>query len=162
MGNLKQFRDTPFYVSDDGEVWSSLNKTFLKKSLTRQGYYRVHPHIDGKHCNFFVARMVAEVWIPNPENKPFVLHNDNDPLNNHFSNLRWGTQSENIKQAYDDKRISAKGENNGQSKLTSAQVIAIRDARKAGFQNRRIAKYFKMSESYIRQVAIGKAWSHIC
>lgn len=42
-----------------------------------------------------VHRLVAEAFIPNPDNLPFVLHWDDNPENNHVSNLRWGTPSEN-------------------------------------------------------------------
>ena len=46
--------------------------------------------------------LVAESWIPNPENKPIVMHKDNNKQNNSIDNLKWGTVSENTKQAYND------------------------------------------------------------
>lgn len=46
--------------------------------------------------------LVAESWIPNPENKPIVMHKDNNKQNNSIDNLKWGTISENTKQAYND------------------------------------------------------------
>ena len=46
---------------------------------------------------------MAEAWIPNPfDNKPIVMHKDNNKQNNSINNLKWGTISENTKQAYDD------------------------------------------------------------
>ena len=51
-----------------------------------------------------VHRLVALVYIPNPDNKPFVCHKDNNPKNNKVSNLYWGTQSENILQCVRDGR----------------------------------------------------------
>jgi hypothetical protein len=43
-------------------------------------------------------------YIPNPLNKPFVCHKDNNPKNNFYKNLYWGTQSENIQQCVKDGR----------------------------------------------------------
>lgn len=50
--------------------------------------------INGKKVNYFVHRLVAEAFIPNPENKPTVDHIDRDPANNKVSNLRWATHHE--------------------------------------------------------------------
>lgn len=51
-----------------------------------------------------VSRLVALAWVPNPDNKPFVCHRDNNPKNNFYKNLYWGTQSENIQQCVKDGR----------------------------------------------------------
>ena len=45
----------------------------------------------------FLHRLVALAFIPNPENKPFVLHGNDDTTNYLRENLRWGTQRENQK-----------------------------------------------------------------
>lgn len=50
---------------------------------------------DGKIYPKAVHRLVAQAFIPNPENKPFIDHIDTDPYNNRVDNLRWVTQQEN-------------------------------------------------------------------
>ena len=61
----------------------------------KHGYLRVS--LKGK--NFCVHRLVAEAFIPNPLNKPFVDHIDTNIDNNCVSNLRWVTQQENCQNA---------------------------------------------------------------
>lgn len=62
---------------------------------------------------FKVHRLVAMVYIPNPENKPCVCHKDNDRMNPYYKNLYWGTYKENNTQCLRDGRGNrSKGRNN--------------------------------------------------
>ena len=74
-------------------------------------YKRVKLYKDGKCTRFLVHRLVALVFIPNPENKPEVNHIDNDTTNNVVTNLEWCTHSENMlhshKQGRQDKALKA-------------------------------------------------------
>ena len=81
-------------ISEDGEVYSYRLKRFLKTTLDK-GYYRVSLTKDEKSCLKFIHRLIAETFIPNPDNHPFVDHIDRDPKNNSLSNLRWATNQQN-------------------------------------------------------------------
>ena len=85
-----------YHIYDDGRVWSCCRgKGKFLKPGTRDGYKHVVLCKNGKMKNMNIHRLVAVAFIPNPENKPQVDHIDQCRTNNHVSNLRWATNSEN-------------------------------------------------------------------
>ena len=92
-----------YEVSDLGNIRSYRNNRWglakhPKSVITHvgnRGYITVQL---GRGNRKLVHRLVAEAFIPNPEGHPLVLHNDSNRANPVASNLRWGTQSENIQQ----------------------------------------------------------------
>lgn len=69
--------------------------TFMEISPNRYGYCRVSLWKNKKRKTYCVHRLVAEAFIPNPENKPQVNHKDGQKSNNDAENLEWATSSEN-------------------------------------------------------------------
>lgn len=105
MSEMREIEDRPgYFVTRMGQVWSETSKKFLKPTLANNGYRVVNlPYAPGKYRVHSVHRLVAKAFIPNPNNLPKVLHGDNDRSNNSVDNLRWGTQSDNIRQSVEDK-----------------------------------------------------------
>lgn len=68
----------------------------LKQGLNKNGYLRVAFRKDSKLVNKSVHRLVAQTFIPNPDNLPEVNHKDNNKLNNSVSNLEWCSHKYNI------------------------------------------------------------------
>lgn len=67
----------------------------MKQSIHDKGYKTVSLTKDGKTKSVFVHRIVAEAFIPNPDNLPMVNHKDEDKTNNFLENLEWCTASYN-------------------------------------------------------------------
>lgn len=62
----------------------------------RKGYATINAKIEGIGTRFFVHRLVASTFIPNPDNKPQVNHINGDRGDNNLSNLEWVTHQENM------------------------------------------------------------------
>ena len=78
-----------YAVTSCGKVWSYKNKMFLTPGITHKGYLRVNLWKDGGFKTKQVHRLVAEAYIPNPENLPQVNHKDENKENNCLQNLEW-------------------------------------------------------------------------
>ena len=99
----KNIHGTYYEVSNTGEVRNCKTLRILKP-FSYEGYLRVYLYINKKKRQFRLHRLVAEAFIPNPENKPEVDHIDRDGLNNKLDNLRWVTKKENMKNRVYSKR----------------------------------------------------------
>lgn len=84
-----------YQVSDDGRVRSIKTKRELRRTPNKRGYLQVTLYDNGRRKTFRVSRLVAQAFIPNPNNLPQVNHIDEDKENNHVSNLNWMTNKEN-------------------------------------------------------------------
>ena len=87
--------------NQEGKVRAlNYNKTgevkVLKPDKDKDGYHSVTLSKNGKKRTFKVHRIVAEVFIPNPDGLPVVNHLDENPSNNSVDNLAWCTNRENI------------------------------------------------------------------
>lgn len=103
--------------------------------------------------------LVGKIFLPNPENKPFLNHLDGDRSNNFYKNLEWSTNSENQLHAYKVLGVKAvKGEQNGQSRLTESQVREIRSMRAAGSTFKAIASQFGVCQEAIRKICLRRMW----
>lgn len=95
-------KDIPEYeglyaITDEGQVWSYRSQKFIKPFLSGpKKYFKVRLHNKGAQKTFYIHRLVALAFVPNPEGKSTVNHIDNDIYNNNWSNLEWVTTRENV------------------------------------------------------------------
>lgn len=91
----KEFReyDSHYFVSADGDIYSTYKKGLLKHNIDLDGYHRVDIH--GRHMK--VHKLVFLVWVDQIPLGSQLNHKDDNKDHNHYSNLYLGTQKENIR-----------------------------------------------------------------
>lgn len=92
-----------YHITKDGKVYTHKSGGWkLRKTSNSSSTGRIRVRINSKWLQ--VSRLVALAWVknPNPDIYDVVMHLDNNPENNYYKNLKWGTQSQNILQAYRD------------------------------------------------------------
>lgn len=99
-----------YEVSDAGLVRSVNKKRWEGKILTlnaygpKRNYHQIELWKAGKRKKYKLHQLVAKHFIPNPNNYSLVMHLDNNPTNNLFTNLQWGTHSHNMQQCVSEGR----------------------------------------------------------
>ena len=81
-------------------------KEHILKPRTGNRYYMIALYKNGKREDLLLHRVIAQTFIPNPENKPFVNHKDENCFNNCSDNLMWCTQKENMNWGTINERMS--------------------------------------------------------
>jgi len=95
VSNLGRVKSVSRKVSR-GNSFYTVKEKILNYGVDRLGYTRV---VLSNKCNcrtFLVHRLVAEAFIPNPNNLPYINHKDENPSNNCIDNLEWCTQKYNV------------------------------------------------------------------
>ena len=158
-GNLKSvktLKDVKLFTKDDGYVSYTLR-------LDNKGYYK------------YIHRLVAEAFVPNPNNKGQVNHKNGIKGDNRAENLEWVTPAENIRHAIEtgllkykkkEKDIKnskhSKGEDANGSLLNPEKVIKIRVLHETGeYKQIELAEMFGVNHRTINDVIKRRQWKHI-
>jgi len=121
-----------YIIYSNGSVYSKHFKRLINRRVAgSHGYIAIL--LDGEQ--HLMHRLIAQTFIPNPENKREVNHIDGNKLNNDVSNLEWVTSSENQKHAF---RIGLKN-NHHPRPSRRKRVVAIKDDKQVVYDSIRTA-----------------------
>lgn len=150
-----------YEVSNLWKVKSIRNNKLLKCFKDKLGRNQCTLSVSNKPKYCRVHRLLAEAFIPNPDNKPFINHIDNNPDNNVISNLEWCTPLENMEhKTKQGRNNNVIGENHPAHKLKIEQVIQIKKLllNKSYIE---VGKLFNINKTTIYDILKNKTWKHI-
>ena len=98
-----------YEITNDGQVYSIKRNTYLKPRLSIDGYRRVCLCNNNIRREYRIARLVAEAFIENTENKSQVNHKDYNRQNDCMDNLEWVTNYENALYSYNHNKFNNPG-----------------------------------------------------
>ena len=146
-----------YEITTDGDVINKKTGRILKVQPNGKGYLRFSLLVGEKRKYFFVHRIVAEMYVPNPEGKPQVNHIDGNKRNNRADNLEWVTNYENRQHALQN-GFHLTGEKCSWSKLKQEDVDYVRMHPEERIMD--LAKKYGVSRSAISSIRCGRAWKY--
>lgn len=139
----------------------------IAQRVADHGYVVVMFRKMGKSYLRYVHRLLAQAFIPNPENKGDINHKDGNKANNLIENLEWATRSENIKHSYDSlghPKVSFAGELSAMAKLNNEAVRRIRRVlipRHPIYGAKALGREYGVDGSLIMRVVKRTSWKHV-
>ena len=88
-----------YYITSCGRVWSYKSNRFLSTRYNKKGYKTIQLWENGGNKIYSIHRLVAETYIPNPNNLDTVDHIDNNKEHNYVSNLQWLDNKDNVRKS---------------------------------------------------------------
>lgn len=146
------------YVTEEGKVISMFkgNEKEMKQRLNGDGYPIVSIR-EQKRAK--VHRLVAEAFIPNPNQLPQVNHIDGIKTNNHVSNLEWVNNSQNQKHAWDIGLQKRRTPKNAVFSPSEIQQI-IDEYQTTETSQRKLAEKYDCSKTTIADILNGRYYNH--
>lgn len=159
-----------YEVSDYGQVRSFVGPRnrphnppkILKQTIMRSGHRNLRlTNDDGERCLWLVHRLVLTAFVGPAPDGMYGLHRDDDPSNNRLTNLRWGTQAENMADMVLNGHACS-GERSIEAKLTESIVRQIRKEKAAGgVTYKELSARYGVSQGALCDMVKRRTWSHV-
>ena len=149
MQYWRKLNNSKYSVSNDGLSRNDKTGRILKQTTNNKGYSVVHLSNDGTVTAHLTHRLVAEAFIDNPDNKPYVDHIDTNRQNNCVDNLRWCTPSENNQNPASKTRMK-------RGKIKAVVGVNIETNEIVSYPSANAAKVDGFNKNYIYDCCKGK------
>lgn len=154
----KRIDDSRYSVSTFGRVRNDETGLIMAQYQNLRGYWIINLYFAGKRYVKRTHRLVAEAFIPNPEERPEVNHKDGDTSNPRKSNLEWVTKAENMEHASREGLFTVAKISPG----TAKTICASLSRRKAeGKSLRQVAEAHGVPVTLVERISARKTWTSI-
>jgi len=160
VSNLSNVRGKDRFIKyKSGKIIFKKSK-LLSPSMSG-GYLNVGLCKNGIVKRYGVHRLVAMMFIKNPENKKEVNHKNGIKTDNLLKNLEWCTPKENSAHAIKKRLINpSNGSSHYRAKLTEIQILEIRRL-KPIMKTKEISKMYNIKENAVRRISNKTSWKHV-
>lgn len=131
-----------YQVSNMGNV---RGKNGVLKPHNSKGYLQIILSLNGEISHYYIHKIVAKAFLPNPDNKQEVDHIDTNTLNNVVSNLKWVTRKENMNNPLTRKKQSTRLKGKIGHNTPASKIIAQLD------KNGKLLKVWLCAMDAVRQ-----------
>jgi hypothetical protein len=163
------WKDVPTFsgryeASETGEIRHATTKHIRKQRINKFGYCQINISRNdgtGKSNTVLVHKLIAETFIPNPDNLPEINHINGVKSDNRVENLEWCTRSENQIHAYKmGLSYVYHGEEHPKAKFTNEQAHQVKQMYNNGISQQKIADFFHVSQTTIGRILRGKRYAN--
>lgn len=141
-----------YAISNKGNVKNVISGKILKPNKNKKGYLQVQLSKNNKKITTRIHRLVGMMFIPNPDNKPYINHKNGDKTDNDVGNLEWSTHTENIRHAFEHKLIKTE---------KPVVIINIENGEKTTFESTsECSRFLNSNNGSVNRVLKGKRNKH--
>lgn len=156
-----EFDGKQYLVCSNGDIYGPTGVK-LKHRPNHDGYATVT--MGGKRrTRVHVHRLVANLFLPNPNGLSDADHLDGNRMNPALENLEWVTHTENVRRAHEKGMYSGRfvGENNPKAKLTTDIVMKLRAEYQSGITVMGLCKRYGYPWTTVDNAVKGRTWKHL-
>ena len=155
---IKNTKD--YYITPEGRVFRGDRE--LRKNKQHRGYVSATiRYLDGTRKLKLVHRLVAEAFIPNPENKPFVNHKNLIKSDNRIENLEWATPAENNRHAHENGAFRVVNGQHHHAVFSDELIHTICRMIQEGRRTVDIVRKMNVPKYLVHDIRTKRIWKHI-